>query len=233
VPEQPAVKSKIKAVLFDLDDTLLNSLEARVHALEVVFKEAHIRLNAHDFIFSLNGSPFREALKELEQTYSIKEDLFIIYRRTYWFKSQHSLSLYPGVREMLDKLKAEGFQLGIVTSKMHDTQFEGSRIGCAGELEKMGIAGLFSIVIGLEDVQKPKPDPECIYLALNNIDIAPVNALVVGDTAADIEAAKAAGCLGCRAVWGIVESAVEPLKIAADYIAEQPADIIRFLAQHR
>ncbi len=228
-----AGESGIKAILFDLDDTLLNSLKARVHALEKVFTEARISLDAHNFLFGLNGSPFREALKELERTYNIKDDLFIKYRRAYWFNSQDSLSLYPGVKEMLVKLKAEGYHLGIVTSKMHDTVFEGCRIGCSGELKKMGISDLFYKVIGLEDVQKPKPDPECIRLALNGTDIAPGNTLVVGDTAADIEAAQAAGCISCRAIWGITESAVEPLKITADFTAQKPGDIFRFLAQYR
>jgi phosphoglycolate phosphatase-like HAD superfamily hydrolase len=233
VTVKPQTKPQIQAVLFDLDDTLLDSLKARVHALERVFSENRIALNAHDFIFGLNGSPFREALKELERNYNIGEDLFNQYRRAYWFNSQDALALYPGVKEMLVKLKAEGYLLSIVTSKMHDTVFEGCRIGCAGELEKMGIADLFLKVIGLENVQKPKPDPECIRLALSGTDIDSGNTLVVGDTAADIAAAKAAGCVSCRAVWGITESEVEPLKIPADYTANNPADILRFVAQSR
>jgi pyrophosphatase PpaX len=226
-----AAKPAIKAVLFDLDDTLLNSLNARVHALEKVFTEAGIGLNAHDYLFGLNGSPFREALKDLERTYSITDDLFIKYRRAYWFHSRDSLSLYPGVQEMLLKLKADGYALGIVTSKMHDTVFEGCRIGCAGELALMGIAGLFSIVVGLEDVQKPKPDPECVHLALNRLGIAPAHALVAGDTAADVEAARAAGCVSCHAVWGITDSPVAPLTRAADFTAHHPSDILRFLGR--
>jgi phosphoglycolate phosphatase-like HAD superfamily hydrolase len=233
VTVKPQTTPEIKAVFFDLDDTLLNSLKARVHALERVFSENRIALNAHDFIFGLNGSPFREALKELETTYNIKDDLFNQYRRAYWFKSQDSLALYPGVKEMLVKLKADGYLLSIVTSKMHDTIFEGCRIGCAGELEKMGIADLFSKVIGLENVQKPKPDPECIRLALSGTNINPGNTLVVGDTAADIDAARAAGCVSCRAVWGITESEVEPLNTPADYTANNPIDILRFVSPRR
>jgi pyrophosphatase PpaX len=225
------VKPTIKAVLFDLDDTLLNSLNARVHALEKVFAEAHISLNAHDYLFGLNGSPFREALKDLERTHNIDDDLFVKYRRAYWFYSRDSLSLYPGVRKMLSKLKSDGYELGIVTSKMHDTVFEGCRIGCAGELDLMGVSSLFTIVVGLEDVQKPKPDPECIHLALSRMKIAPANTLVAGDTAADVDAARAAGCISCHAVWGITDSLVEPLTRAADFTAHAPADILRFISR--
>jgi pyrophosphatase PpaX len=127
---------------------------------------------------------------------------------------------------MLDKLKSNGFTLGIVTSTMHKTRFEGQRIGCAGDLERLGIAGLFTIVIGHEDVQKLKPNPECIGLALDKIGIAPENTFVAGDTLADIQAAKAAGCRSCQAVWGIEG---EYQDNGADFIARTPADVLAIL----
>ena len=133
---------------------------------------------------------------------------------------------------MLETLKADSCKLGIVTSKMHDTIFEGSRIGCALELEKMEIGGLFSAVIGLEDVQKPKPDPECIHLALNKIGISPEHTLVAGDTIADIAAARAAGCKSCLAVWGIPGKTAPPKAKAADFIACEPHDIIKILKRY-
>jgi pyrophosphatase PpaX len=231
VVKTPVPNPAIEAVLFDLDDTLLNSLWARVHALEHVFTEFRIPLNAKDYLFGLNGSPFRDGMKNLEREYQLKDDLFIKYRRAYWFNSRDSLSLYPGVKEMLNRLKSGGYYLGIVTSKMHDAIFEGCRIGCNNELTQMDIDGLFSIVVGLEDVQKPKPDPECIRLALKGTGVSPAHTLVVGDTAADIQAARTAGCLSCHAVWGITESVVEPLTIPADYTAHDPADILRFLGE--
>jgi len=223
----------IKAVLFDLDDTLLDSLNARVNALERVFIEAGIvDIKADEFLFSLQGNPFVTALKELAQARYIHNDLFIKYRRAYWFNSQDSLKLYPGVREMLDMLIAKGLVLGIVTSKMRDAEFEGRRIGCTDELKKMGIAGLFSAVIGLEDVRKPKPDPECIKLALSKIGIDAGNTLVTGDTIADIAAAKAAGCISCRAAWGI-PGALDTLgKTTADFVAAKPVQVVEFIRHY-
>jgi pyrophosphatase PpaX len=222
----------IKAVLFDLDDTLLDSLKARVKALEHVFADTGItNIKADEFLFNLQGNPFVTGLKELALARGIHDDLFVKYRRAYWFNSQDSLQLYPGVRRLLEKLKTKGFKLGIVTSKMHDTVFEGSRIGCALELEKMGIGDLFAVVIGLEDVQKPKPDPECVHLALSKTSIVPGNTLVVGDSAADMAAAKAAGCISCHAAWGISETYSPPEKIAADFVASEPGDIISIIAR--
>jgi pyrophosphatase PpaX len=222
----------IKAVLFDLDDTLLDSLKARVKALERVFAEAGINnIKADDFIINLQGNPFVTALKELAQYRNIHDDLFVKYRRAYWFKSQDRLQLFPGVREMLENLKNEGCELGIVTSKLHDTVFEGRRIGCGGELERTGIAGLLSAVIGLEDVTHPKPDPECIYLALSKIGVSPVSTLVVGDSAADIAAAKAAGCKSCRATWGLPAETVSTEAGMEDFIASEPHEVVSIITQ--
>jgi pyrophosphatase PpaX len=222
----------IQAVLFDLDDTLLDSIKARVNALEHVFAEAGITgIKAGEFIYNLHGSPFVTALKELALAGNIHDDLFVKYRRAYWFKSMDSLRLFPGVREMLEKLKADGYKLGIVTSKMHDTIFEGSRIGCAIELEKLGIAGMFDAVVGLEDVTHPKPDPECIHLALSKIGVIPVNTLVAGDSAADMAAARAAGSKSCLAAWGLPGSPDPAEAKAADFVASEPGDIISIIAR--
>jgi len=221
----------VKAVLFDLDDTLLDSQKARVQTLAQVFTDAGITdLQADKYLFSLNGQPFREALKELGQVRNIKDDLFTKYRRAYWFKNQDSLKLYPGVREMLEELKSGGYKLGVVTSKINDADFEGRRIGCAGELRKLGIARMFSVVVGLENVTRPKPDPQCIHLALHKISIGAGETLVVGDTAVDIEAARNAGCLSCRATWGITGGPLIADGAAADFVASKPGDVVRFLA---
>jgi pyrophosphatase PpaX len=226
------VESGIQTVLFDLDDTLLDSLHARVKALEQAFKDNGITgVSAREFIFSLQGSPFVIALKELAQARDIHEDLFVKYRRAYWFNSQDSLQLFPGVKEMLEKLKEGGRRLGIVTSKMHDTMFEGKRIGCAVELEKMGIGGLFDAVVGLEDVTHPKPAPECIHLALNKMGSRAARTMVAGDSAADMAAARAAGCKSCLALWGLA-GAPDPAKDGtADFTALVPGEIVDIVAR--
>jgi HAD superfamily hydrolase (TIGR01509 family) len=231
---KPPVKSGIDSILFDLDDTLLWSLPARIKARETVCSEAGIQgIDAKEFLFKLQGGSLVDALALLAREHGTSDDLFLCYRRAYWFKLQGSSSLYPGITALLDKLKAYGLKLGIVTNKYRDSQLEGRRFGCKIELERTGIDGLFSTVIGFEDVKIQKPSPDGIHLALRQLDGEPSRTLFVGDSDADIEAARSAGCISCRAVWGITESGVEPLKIPADYTANDPADILRFVAQHR
>jgi pyrophosphatase PpaX len=217
----------VNTVLFDLDDTLLNSYDARIQALQDVFTRAEIPgLNAVKFLSDLQGSPFQDALAGLAGERNITDNLFNLYRRIYWFEKTGHLRLYPGVKVMLNKLKSRGFKLGIVTSKLRDSEFEGRRIGCMHELKELGISEMFSVIIGFEDVSKYKPFPEGINLALERINSLSEATLFVGDSAADIEAALNAGCWSCHATWGITDDNSLPQNIKPHYTAKAPGALL-------
>jgi len=219
--------SPITTVLFDLDDTLVDSLEPRVQALQYVFSKTHIQNSpAAEFLNSLRGSPLKNALEKLQAEQNVNDDLFGSYRRAYWLGESARIRLYPGIREMLEELHSRRVVLGIVTQKGRDFYFEGHRVGAVKELEQLGILGLFSTVIGFEDVSEQKPHPHCINLALGNVGIRPQNALVVGDSAADIKAARSAGCRSCHATWGITPDSVDTESLSADFVAPAPDDVI-------
>jgi pyrophosphatase PpaX len=217
----------VNTVLFDLDDTLLNSYDARIQALQDVFTRAKISgLDAGKFLSDLQGAPFQDALGSLAAERNITDNLFNLYRRIYWFEKKGRLSLYPGVKPMLVKLKSRGYKLGIVTSKLRDSEFEGRRIGCMHELKESGISEMFSVIIGFEDVSKYKPYPEGINLALERINSLPGATLFVGDSAADIEAALNAGCWSCHATWGITDDNILPQSIKPQYTVKAPGDLM-------
>ena len=214
-------------VLFDLDDTLLDSFEAREIALEGVFKHAGIgHLDAGRFLHDLRGKPFKDAVSELQKEHNIIFDLFTDYRRHYWTKDKGILKLYPGVREMLEELHSQGVRLGIVTQKTRSMEFEGYPAGAIMELEEIGISNLFRVIVGFEDVAEHKPHPEGINIALSSLKSEPEETIMVGDSFADIEAARAAGCSSCYSIWGIPESEHEPEGIRADFVAATPQMIL-------
>ena len=93
------------------------------------------------------------------------------------------------------------------------------------------MASLFSVVVGFEDVARHKPDPEGVELALGRLGVLPKEALLVGDSAADIEAARAAGCPSCYATWGIQGDTV-PLSTSPDYVARSPLNCALWCFDH-
>jgi len=213
----------LSTILFDFDDTLLNSFEARIKALQGVFKAAGIhRPGAAQFMRNLRGSQLKDALAQFEMTRIVETNLFEDYRRAYWTKEPGAISLYPGVKPVLDFLHSHGIMLGVVTQKGRIFEIEGRGVGALEELKELGIANLFSVIVGFDDVKKTKPHPEGINLALKHLEASPRETLVVGDSAADIEAAQSAGCWSCHATWGIpvAEHGLDSIK--ADLVANRP-----------
>jgi len=216
-----------RAILFDLDDTLLDSFDARVEALQSVFRHAEIHHpTAEEFLRSLYGGQLEGALTKLATSRGLEFNLFEHYRRTYWLKRPGTINLYPGIKTVLEELHLRGVKLGVVTQKIRVFEIEEHRVGASEELAELGIADLFSVIVGFEDVKNHKPHPEGISLAVSRLGVSPGETLVVGDSAADIEAALAAKCWSCHATWGIPTFAHELDSIEADIVAETPETLL-------
>ena len=214
-----------EAVLFDLDDTLIDSFDARLHALESVFRDARIeRPTAEQFLRGLDGRQLFGTLDRLPTGREIGRSLSDAYRDAYWTKGPGRISLYPGVRPLLETLHSQGTKLGVVTQKGREFKNGAHLVGAAHELAELGVGDLFSVVVGFEDVSRWKPDPEGVVLALNRLGAVVSKTLVVGDSAADIDAANAAGCLSCYAIWGV--PANESTASKADYVVSSPTDVL-------
>jgi len=217
------ISDSLCAALFDLDDTLLDSFDARVKALQHAFTRSGIlHPRADEFLRSLHGTQLKGALIQLEATQKTVANLFEDYRRTYWTKEPGMIRLYPGIKLMLEELHSRGVKLGIVTQKVREFEVEGRCVGALQELEELGVANLFSVIVGFEDVSCHKPHPDGINLALSRLAARPHETLVVGDSAADIEAALSADCWSCYATWGLPEVEHRLASIQADLIAETP-----------
>ena len=216
----------LKAVIFDLDDTLIDSFESRRYALEKVFRIVGIQTpTAREFMASLSGRQPFGALETLASGRQIEgASLSEAYRKLYWSKEPGLIGLFPGIRPLLLDLNSSGCKLGVLTQKDREFEIEGRYSGAASELEELGVSSLFSVVIGSEDVVHHKPDPEGVELALDQLGVLPKDALLVGDSAADILAANAAGCPSCHATWGI-QSDATPLGTLPDFVGRSPADL--------
>lgn len=94
-------------------------------------------------------------------------------------------TMYPWVPETIDRLRARGVRLGIVSSKY---RYRIERI-----LTEQNLAASFDVIIGGEDVTHPKPDPAGLLLAVERLRVAPTQVLYVGDHPVDAEAAGRAG----------------------------------------
>lgn len=188
----------IKAALFDLDGTLVNTAEdlgrATASVLESYGVEA--KWTKEDYIsFVGNGArklldrAFEHKLSDEKLTKALE-----LFQEKYNEMLLDNAYVYDGVREALDKIREMGVKLAVVTNKPHK---------CAVKMvETLFGKDYFNVIIGAtEDVAK-KPDPYTANLALKKLDCPPGEAIFFGDSDVDIYTAKNAGVESVGCSWG-------------------------------
>jgi len=210
----------MRAILWDLDDTLLNTIDHRMRAL------------AHAYACCVGGSVDPVALWRSQHGRTL-EDLgrrllgdgylrFTGAYRDFYYASKSRVRPYDEIPETLAWCRASGLVLAVVTSKVS--------WGATDELARAGLLEHFHAVVAYDDTDAHKPDPEPVHEALDRLMIDhPADALFVGDSPADILAARNAGCRSVAALWGTLDA--ELLRDAApDDIAARPLDVVALLA---
>ncbi len=206
----------MRAVFWDLDDTLLETAPWRMEALA----HAHERcLGTRADAFALwrehNGHTLESLARGLLGDGWMR---FVEAYRERYYEREAPIAPFPGVTEALDALRAGGLQLAVVTSKVS--------WGATAELARTGLLDRFAAVVGADDCERHKPEPEPLFTAMERLALdEPREIAYVGDSPADVEAARAAGCHAIGAAWGTLDA--ERLRAAGpDLLAGRPADAL-------
>lgn len=184
--------SKITAVLFDLDGTLVDSLSLIKQSFYEVFRELNIPWG-NDNVMNWIGRP----LKDIANYFAGDKSEQFIKRYQHYFYRGHDkfTTLFPGTLEMLTELKRKKIKTGIVTSKGYP--------GTMKTLQFTGIIQFMDVIITAYDVDKHKPMPDPIYKAMKMLTIEAAETLFIGDSHFDMEAGIAAGIKVAGVSWGI------------------------------
>ena len=171
---------KAKAILFDLDGVLIDSLDAWWHALNDALKKFDLEeISKEEFVSKYWGYDLYTNLKKA----SLPLEIGITCSRLY---KNHidKIKLHPKALDILEK--TENLKRGLVTNTPKDCKKE--------VLKKFGLERYFDVVVTGDDVSRGKPDPEIIFKACNHLEVDPKETIMVGDTDSDVKAAKLAGC---------------------------------------
>ncbi len=182
-------------VLFDLDGTLIDSIELIRRSYEHTW-ETHVGrpLDEAEWLAGL-GRPLRYQFLQVTRD----EDAIAAMTRTYRaHNAEHHDRLvrpFDGIAGMLGGLDDAGARLGIVTSKIGAAARRGLT-RCDLDPDR------FEVLIGADDVERHKPEPEPVLAACARLGVAPEEAVYVGDSPHDIAAGRAAGTRTAGVLWG-------------------------------
>lgn len=183
---------ELKAVLFDLDGTLIHSVDHIVDCWQHTVRTCLGRELTREEILPTLGRTLYDAFEEMAPGRS--EELYQVYRAHQKVTHDTAVKLVDGTKETLEALKAAGLLLGVVTAKRFDTAMRG--------LDLFGLAPYFDTIVTLEDSKTHKPSPEPLLVAAQRLGIAPEEAIYVGDARVDMEAGSAAGMRTAWVTWG-------------------------------
>lgn len=180
---------RYKAILFDLDGTLLDSVPIIIEASQIVFDKMGLDFDEGE-IRKLIGIPLKEQSRIIAGQRAL--EFVDTYREVY--RSLPDSPLFPEAINTLKCLKENGYRLALVTSKIKKSVIR--------TIEKQQIADYFECIVTADDVAKPKPHPEPVLKALQLMEIQPDQVLFVGDSIFDIKCGHAAGVAVAAVTWG-------------------------------
>ncbi|WP_163654943.1 pyrophosphatase PpaX [Listeria sp. PSOL-1] len=210
---------RLTTLLFDLDGTLINTNELIIasftETLSLFFPN---QVFTREDILPFIGPPLSETFQQFLP--DRVDEMTAVYREHNIANHDALVLEYDGVYEAVRALYEENYKLAIVSTKRYDVIMRG--------LKLTGLDKFFQVVIGLDQVNQAKPDPEGIKMALSLLNATADEAIMVGDNYHDILAGKNAGTLTAGVSWTI--KGVQHLQnYHPDYMLATMGDLLKIV----
>ncbi|MBM1173260.1 phosphoglycolate phosphatase [Microvirga arabica] len=212
--------SQLKAIIFDLDGTLVDSARDLQDATNTLLAEEGLRQIGLDEVKSMIGDG---AAKLVERaTSAAGGDLMRLpefvarFLKIYEANASCHTEAYPGVVDTLAGLRRLELPLAVVTNKPYAATMD--------ILEALDLSAYFNAVVGGDTLPERKPHPAPILMALERLGVTPKAALMVGDNYHDVQAARAAGVRAFAVTYGY--SHKPHAELGADHLLEKMADLL-------
>ncbi|MFB9058162.1 HAD family hydrolase [Mariniflexile ostreae] len=212
-----------KAIIFDLDGTLVNSIEDIGDAMNIVLERYKYPTHHYKAYETFVGSGIRslvvnalpEAQRDQAQIDTCFEAMMAIYSQQCTVKTKP----YDGIVALLDQLKTQPIKLSVLSNK-------------ADELTKKVVLalfpGYFNPILGLKIEAHKKPNPHVALELCKTLQVLPEETIYVGDTAIDMQTANNANMLAVGVLWGFRDKK-ELIEGGAKHILNHPLDLIDIL----
>lgn len=214
---------KFQAAVFDLDGTLLDTLDDIADAMNAALERMGFPGHETTAYRYLTGDGVR-ALAERSIPELAKDETTVAacireFRSEYADRWEAKTRPYPGIPELLTELAVRRIKLSVLSNKLDELTRQAARDFLPGFD--------FSFIIGAKPDLPPKPDPAGAFLIASRLQIPPADIIYLGDTGVDMETAVRAGMFPVGALWGFRDEK-ELLENGAKATLCSPADLLRF-----
>lgn len=218
-----------KAVLFDLDGTLIDTAPDFIRIIKDMCKKYNhpcptdtaireqVSAGARAMVRLMFGDELGEVADTDEKLLAYRQEFLDFYEADICVDSQ----LFDGLDELLAHLEQDGIHWGIVTNK--------PRYLAEQLLDKLDLAKRCAVLVCPDDVANTKPDPEPMYLACDRLGVMAKDCVYIGDHVRDIQAGQQAGMMTVAVEFGYIVPDENPHEWGADFVVETPDELVKLL----
>ena len=213
---------KYKAIIFDLDGTLTDTLEDLFLSVNYALQSCGLPERRLDEVRRFVGNGVRTLIERSvpeDTSPRITERCFEAFRAHYIIHCQDHTRLYPGIATLLTALHAKGYRMAVVSNKLQSG---------VSELARIFFQGVIDVAIGEQPGIPRKPAPDMVEAALSKLHVEASEAVYVGDSDVDLQTAANAGLPCISVLWGF-RSRNFLLTHGATVMAEKPQDVLELV----
>lgn len=214
----------IKAVIFDLDGTLVDSLSSIAYFANSALAHYNyppIPLEKYRYLVGRGADNLVKGMLEVvgDNTQEAFDNVYPFYNKSYDNNFMYLTTAYSGIPELLDTLKQHGIKLGVLSNKPHNTT-----VKIVNELFQDKI----DICYGKREETPRKPDPTALHNMLSELNVKKEECVYVGDTSTDMQTGKNANVFTIGVTWGFRDKQ-ELIEHHADLVVDYPSEIANYI----
>jgi len=209
-------------IIFDLDGTLLNTLDDLKDSLNFALAKHGYKTRTLEEVRRFVGNGVQKLVQRALPEQASEDEInkcLDTFKEHYQTNMQNKTRPYDGIKELLTELKKDKYKMAIVSNKFD---------AAVKDLAKDYFGGLIDVAIGESPTVKRKPAPDSVFVALKELNSDIKNAIFVGDSETDVQTAKSAGLPCVGVTWGFRTRDVL-IKEGADYIIDTPNELLEII----
>ena len=216
--------NQYEAVVFDLDGTLLNTLEDLMDSVNFALSKYGMEKRGYEEIRRFVGNGAQKLIERAVPCGTQEEKIRQVYEafgEHYGAHCNVKTGLYPGITSLLEDLTDRGIKIAIVSNKPH---------GAVQKLNEMYFKDFVRVAVGARENMRRKPAPDMVFEALRQLGVSRERAVYVGDSEVDIATAAGAGMECVTVTWGF-RNRKELDAAGAKVYVERPEKIIDLITE--